>query len=187
MEKSILTIVILSLTLTVSSQALSNDTLHWAEYRKLTWDDFKGEPIDLPGMAGQEMTVMLANFKKAHLLLPAMASVVTIFDRNNSWAADKSRTSQQLKYYQLTFDLHEVYSRKLRKEYSQTKFGLDPNTVFQQKYNTALTALSDRNKLLMKETKMGQDSAMVDKWAATIETELKELDAFRVNGRKNGR
>jgi len=161
------------------SQGLSGDTIHWIDYRKLNWSDFKGEAIDLPNMSGQSLMVVLANFQKITLFLPVKTSVVTVFDRKNSWTSTDGKTEQLLKYYQVMFDLYEVYSRKLKKEFKKTKFGLDPNKVFQEKYNASLTALSDRSKQYMKETKMGSDNDVIEKWDRTIQSELKELEEYK--------
>lgn len=163
----------------VHSQALSDDTLHWTEHRKISWNDFKGDTIDIPGMAGQTMMLILANFNKIHAFFPATTKVVTVFDRKNSWTKNTTKDNLTLKYYQTEFNLYEVYARKLRQDFSKTKFGMDPNTIFQQKYNANLTALSDRTKLLMKETKLGTDSVAIEKWDKKISEELIELEAFK--------
>lgn len=178
MKKLLWMLPFLSLGLNSFPQSLSSDTLHWVSYKKLTWEDFKGEAIDVPGMSGQTMMVMLAGFKKMSLLFPTKAYVVTVFDRKNSWTKNEAKTRQSLKYYQVMFDLYEVYTRRLRKDFDETTFGLNPNKVFQEKYNAALTALSDRNKPYIKETKMGTDAEAIDKWEGIIHNELKELEEY---------
>ena len=179
MKKMLFTITFLSIILTTFSQGLSNDTIHWIYYRKLSLSDFKGDPIEVPGMSGQTLIVILANYHKVTLFLPTQTSVVTVFDRKNSWLNDASKTEQSLRYYQVMFDLYEVCARKLRKDFKNTKFGLDPNKVFQDKYNSELTALSNINKEYMKETKMGTDLDSINKWDNTIQSELKELEEFK--------
>ncbi len=179
MKRLFFTISFLTICFSIFSQVVSNDTIHWMNYRKLSWSDFKGEPIDLPGMSGQTLMVVLANYHKVILFLPAQTSVMTVFDRKNSWINDVSKTDQSLKYYQVMFDLYEVYARKLRKDFKSAKFGMDPNKVFQNTYNTELTALSDRNKEYMKQTKMGIDLDSINKWDHIIQAELKELEEFK--------
>ena len=161
------------------SQGMSNDTIHWIDYRKLTWNDFKGDAIDLPNLSGESLMIVLANFQKITWFLPAKTSVVTVFDRKNSWVNNNGKTDLALKYYQVMFDLYEVYTRRLKKEFKNTKFGFDPNKIFQQKYNSSLTDLSDRNKQYIKETKMGTDNDAVDKWDKIIQAELKELESYK--------
>jgi len=121
----------------------------------------------------------LANYRKANLFLPTKALVVTVLDRKNSWINSSKKTDELLKYYQVMFDLSEVYARRLRKEFNGTKFGLSPDKVFQDKYSAMLTALTDRSKQYMKETKMGSDADMVNKWDAVIQSELKELEEYK--------
>ena len=174
MKHILITITIFILSLTSYSQALSNDTIHWIDYRKLSWEDFKGEPIDLQGMYGQSMMVILADYHKYTLFLPAHTTVETVFDRKNSWIASNAKTELSLKYYQVMFDIYEVYARRLKKEFKETKFGVNPEKVFKEKYNAILTALSDRNKQYLKETKMGTDSESIEKWQKIIQSELKE-------------
>lgn len=181
MKKLFLIFVLCGLfNLMAHSQALSNDTLHWAKYRKLTWNDFKGESIDLQGgMQGQSLMIVLANYRKANLFFPTKAFVVTVLDRKNSWINSSKKTDESLRYYRVMFDLSEVYARRLRKEFNGTKFGLSPDKVFQEKYSAMLAALTDRNKQYLKETKMGSDADMVNKWDAIIQSELKELEEYK--------
>ncbi len=173
------TLLFFSITSSAFSQSLSEDTLHWADYKLLTWNDFKGETIENIGLGGQTFMVILADFQKASIILPAKAKAVAVFDRKNSWTNSTAMNENALRYHQITFNLYEVYTRKLRREFKNTKFGLNPNKVFQEKYNSTLTELMDRNKQLMKETKMGQDSVEVKKWDIIITRELNELDEYK--------
>lgn len=179
--KQILCSLALSLICIVTfSQSISNDTIHWASYRKLDWNDFKGSSIDVQGLSGQALMVILANFQKLNLFFPVKTHVVTVFDRKNSWVTDAGKTDQSLKYYQVMFDLYEVYARKLRKDFKETKFGMDPNKVFQEKYESELSDLSDRNKQYMQETKLGTDADALKKWEDEVHRELQELSKYSI-------
>lgn len=179
MKKHIIIIVLSVISVCASGQALSDDTLHWTEHRKLSWNDFKGDTIDIPGLSGQTIMLVLADFNKYHAFLPTSTSVTTIFDRKNSWTANQTKSGLYLKYYQTEFNLYEVCARQLRKEFSKTKFGMNPTIIFQQKYNSMLTELSNRSKLHMKETKLGTDSIGIEKWHSLMITELIELEQFK--------
>ena len=180
MKRLLLSFAILTICFVSFSQGLSDDTLHWASYRKLTWSDFRGTSIDIPNMSGQTIMVMLAKFQKQTLFLPTKTSVETVFDRKNSWVTEDGRTAQYLKYDQVLFDLYEVNSRKLRKEFKETKFGLNPNKVFQEKYNSALTSLNDRTKQYMSETRLGTNEDAIEKWNLLIQAELIEFNDYKV-------
>ncbi|MBI4945141.1 MAG: hypothetical protein HY840_01925 [Bacteroidetes bacterium] len=176
MKNILLSLSFIALAFPAFSQTLSSDTLHWSSNRKLEWKDFSGKSLGVPGMTGQETMVMNAKFYKT---LRAKATVETVFDRKKSWAPKEEQTEQELKYYRTMFDLYEVESRKLRKLFKETKFGLDPDKVFQEKYNEALEALDERSKLYMEETGLGADAAAMEKWNATLQLELKELEAYQ--------
>jgi hypothetical protein len=176
MKNILLSLSFIALTLPVFSQTFSSDTMHWKENHKLEWKDFSGKSLGLAGVTGQATMVMNAQF---HKTLRATAVVETIFDRKASWVAKEEQTEQELKYYQVMFDLYEVSSRKLRKQFKETRFGLDPDKVFQEKYRAASTALDDRCKLYIEETDMGAEAAALEKWSKTLQLELKELEAYK--------
>lgn len=176
MKNILLGLSFISLSLPVFSQTLSSDTMHWKENHKLEWKDFSGKPLAQAGITGQATMVMNAQF---HKTLRATAVVETIFDRKTSWVAKEDQTEQELRYYQVMFNLYEVASRKLRKQFKETRFGLDPDKIFQEKYRDASTALDERCKLYMDETDMGADAAELERWAKTLQLELKELETYK--------
>lgn len=166
-------IIILSIfsTLLSYSQQTSRDTLHWSASRKLDWKDF-AKPAGKTGVLGHAVMIMNAKFHKG---LKATTSVDAVFDRNSSFISNEEKTAQMLKYYQTMFDLYEVQSRKLRKEFKATKFGLNPEVVFQEKYNAALKELDERIDLYMEETETGENAAELEKWSQAVLLELKTL------------
>ena len=176
MKNILSSLVFFVCALNAYSQQTSNDTIHWSESRKLDWKDFLGKAAGKNGVLGQATLLMNAKYHKG---LKATTSVETIFDRKSSFIAEEAKTAQELKYYQTMFDLYEVESRKLRKVFKETKFGLDPDKVFQEKYNAALKALAERVDDYMEETGTGNETEEVEKWSKNIQSELKELEAFK--------
>jgi len=176
MKNSLITLAIFYLAVVSYAQQTSNDTIHWSESRQLEWKDFTGKAAGKNGVLGQGTMVMNAKFHKG---LRATTSVEAIFNRKSSFVSAEGKTVQQLKYFQTMFDIYEVESRKLRKEFKSTKFGLDPDKVFQEKYNAALKALSERVDEYMEETATGNEPAEVEKWSQALKLELKELEGFR--------
>jgi hypothetical protein len=176
MKNTLTIFVFIFLALSSYSQQISNDTIQWSEPRKLDWKDFLGKAAGKNGVLGQATMVMNAKFHKG---LKATTSVEAVFDRKSSFISVEAKTPQELKYYQTMFDLYEAESRKLRKTFKETKFGLDPDKVFQEKYNAALKALAERMDNYMEETGTGTEAEEVEKWATTIHTELKQLEAFK--------
>jgi hypothetical protein len=175
MKNTLAVLALILLSLDSYSQQISNDTIHWSESRKLEWKYFAGKADGKEGILGQTTMMMNAEFRKG---FKATTSIETLFDRKSSFVSAEGKTPQQLKYFQTMFDLYEVESRKLRKEFKTTKFGLDPDKVFQEKYNAALKALSERVDNYMEETAAGNEPEEVAKWSKTLKAELKELDVF---------
>jgi len=156
-----------------------NDTLHWNENRTLSWDDFKGEPLDYTGFQGEAFCMNVANFERRHAFSKTTFTVTAVFDRTKSWFNPEARTDIGLLYFQVMFDLYELHARKLRKELSETKFGKDPNPVFQEKYNNSMTALTNEYNEFRKDTKLGKDSNAVRDWYDKTRGNLRLLDAYK--------
>lgn len=175
MKNILSALVLISLALTSFSQA-STDTIRWSESRKLDWKDFMGKGAAKEGVLGHATLIMNAAYHKG---LKATTSVEAVFDRKSSFAAADEKTPVMLKYYQTLFDLYEAESRKLRKQFKEAKFGLDPDKVFKEKYDAALKALDERVDNYTEETETGNNAEEVEKWSKTIQNELKELEAFR--------
>jgi hypothetical protein len=175
MKKLLFVIACVSLSRPLFSQPASNDTLHWSASRKLQWKDFLSKTSDKNGVLGQATMLMNAQFHKG---FKATTRVETVFDRKGSFAPPTGQTPQQLNYFQTMFDLYEAESRKLRKEFKETRFGLDPDKVFQEKYTAALKALNERVDNYMEETTAGDEPKELKKWSDALKLELKGLEAF---------
>lgn len=161
--------------------ATSNDTLHWQASRPLTWDDFKGEPIEGIGMAGEAFCMNLANFNRPNAFKKTKFTVLAIFDRTKSWIDPEAKAESLLAYFQVMFNIYEVHARYLRKDLAESKFGYDPTPLFQEKYNASMTKLMNQFNQFRRETKMGRDQKKVEEWKLKIEEELDSLASFRNN------
>jgi hypothetical protein len=158
---------------------LSEDTLHWHSSRPLNWDDFNGEVIEDIGRSGEAICMNLASFKKPNLFQKTKFEVLAIFDRKQSWVVDEMKNNDGLTYFQIMFNIYEVHARKLRKDLSETKFGLDPNSIFQEKYHHSMSELMNDFNAFRRETKMGQEEEAVSRWKVKVEEELESLKQYR--------
>lgn len=153
-----------------------NDTLHWKESKPLSWADFKGKPKT--GMSGEAFCQLDANYEKPNPLKKTKFKIYAVWDKKKSWIAPGSKTEDELLYYQILFSIYEVHARKLRKEFSETKFGLNPEAEFRTKYNAATENITDETNEYRDETKEGEDKAAVKKWDDKIKKEIKDLEKF---------
>ena len=149
-----------------------NDTLQWNENQKLSWNDFKGEPLDYTGFQGEAFCMILANYERPNIFAKTTFKVTAVFDRTKSWVNPKAKTDNGLLYFQIMFDLYELHARELKKDLSETDLGNDPNGVFQQKYNSSMTSLSNEFNEFRKETKLGQDSNALTVWYKRTQEKL---------------
>jgi len=157
----------------------SNDTLNWQESRPLKLDDFKGEPIEGIGLAGEAFCMNLANFKKPNAFQKTRFTVVAIFDRSKSWIDPEAESENLLSYFQIMFNIYEIHARYLRKDLAESKFGLDPSPLFQEKYNASMSSLMNQFNQYRRETKMGSDQKKVEEWKLKIDEELNSLSEYK--------
>ncbi|WP_127122463.1 hypothetical protein [Chryseotalea sanaruensis] len=158
---------------------VSNDTLQWRESRPITWDDFKGEPMEGLGLAGEIFCMNLANFERPNAFQKTKFKVVAIFDRTKSWIDSNARTETGLIYFLVMFNIYEVHARSLRRDLATSKFGYDPTPLFQEKYNNSMTNLANEFNQFRRETKMGADVSALMTWKKRVEEELITLEEFR--------
>lgn len=100
------------------------ETISWSE-RKLTWEDFKGEPPQSDRVAATTASgisyrfTTLSNTSKH---LKVNFEISTHFYPNESWYKPELCDDIILGHEQLHFDITELFARKLRKEFSQATF-----------------------------------------------------------------
>lgn len=156
-----------------------NDTLHWNENRRLTWNDFKGESLDYTGFHGEAFCMNMADYERPNVFSKTTFTVTAVFDRTKSWVNPDAKTDLGLLYFQIMFDLYELHARELKKELTETDLGNAPNEVFQQKYNSSMTSLTNEFNEFRKETKLGQDSNALTAWHRKTQEKLRLLDNYK--------
>jgi hypothetical protein len=158
--------------------SIPNDTIHWDENRKLRIEDFKGEPMTFTGLGGEAFCINYAYFERPSLLTKTMFHVIPVFDRTKSWLTTQTDKNCLL-YFQVMFNLYELHARKLRKDLSEQKFGMNPNDLFQSMYNNSMTNLTNEYNNFRKETKMGLDIEALKLWDKKVYEQLDEFAAYK--------
>ncbi|WP_157098020.1 hypothetical protein [Niabella ginsenosidivorans] len=157
---------------------MSADTVQWNSLRKLTWNDFKGEAMELPGLKGEIYCFLPATYQRDSVNAKTVFFVQAVFDKKGSWIQKTSKTPLALQYYQVYFDLFELHARKLRGQLAAVQPDADPTQAFQQIYNTQFNMLNDDLKALRKETKLGVVASAVAAWKSKTEKALTEMAAY---------
>jgi hypothetical protein len=154
---------------------LPEDTLMWSENRPLILSDFKGEAIESPNLMGEAYCMILTTYDQ-----PADSSGVTlsahaIFDRTNSWISKRTRKEGNALLFQVTFNMFEVYARKLRHDAEELRSNSDAEAIFHARYLSAMSVLTYKCNELKRDTRMGADRVRLKDWDEKIKKELKSI------------
>jgi predicted secreted Zn-dependent protease len=156
--------------------------IEWSADRKLTWDDFKGESdtINHPNTlamtnSGFGYESGISMFKEGQIF------VQSVFNTNESWVVSEGRNDYVLRHEQIHFDITEIYSRKLRKELSDSK--ITSNNLLQAKaiFDKVFDELQKRQARYDNETKHGDKKDTQENWEAIVEIELAKYNFYREN------
>jgi hypothetical protein len=178
MKKNLIIFAFLLLARSSFSQTISSDTIHWSASKFLSWSDFKGDIVDSTVAEGDAVIQILASSKKGSRFTGSTTYVVTVFDWRNSWVKPKSERDSYLNYFQVMFDIGELYSRKLRKSIKEEAQDAYPMS-FDEKYNAAKIGFKDRCYQFKKESKFGTYDVAIKRWVDNVKAELVELDAYK--------
>ena len=188
--KKFITLILSLLFLQCSTSKLSElysvyspaDYIYWSSTRQLTWDDFQGEPLSSANYASEIHIYNPSTVEKSNMFSSPKLTAICVFDKRHSWVDRSLANSTTLEYNQVIFNIYEVYTRKLRKTFSETKFGLDD---FTEKYHSMTerlnSELTDEVEQFRKESELGKNDRVVNEWAEKIKSELENLKKFGEN------
>lgn len=167
---------LLVLFLLISPYLSSAQLLEWNEYYRLTWDDFQGKPT--PVSKGDAGTFVQIKAKPYLVGGEAFYDVHAYFDREQSWATEKSRSL--LAHEQLHFDIAELYARKIRKRIHQLK---SEGVKDVSKINAAVRhLLEESNEADIRydaETLHGSLRSKQAQWEEKVSNEMASLERFK--------
>lgn len=170
--QSILLLILLSLAFTQKS-----DNLILYGSRELVWSDFKGKPLPRNKLESASTGTTI----KLNPIHVSADSVV--LEVSNYFICDKSWTITDsaivLEHERGHFDISEIYARKMRKQFVESKFNLknlnnDVQNVF-KKYDRELDLRQDKYDL---ETKHSIDRKRQGEWTKQIQRELMGLELY---------
>lgn len=148
----------------------------WNANRKLTWDDFKGQPASSNDqVAALTRTEFIVQTRTNNINNKVEVLIENIFICNESWVRDdKKNIDGLLEHEQGHFDLNELHARRLRLK-------ITPKTNIEQveKFIQEAYKLSNEGQNLFdKETNHGIDKVKQKEWLIQISRELKKIKKF---------
>ena len=179
MRKVLSLLFILSVALVAVAQdsQIPSDTLIWRANRPLIFNDFTGEPIESSNLMGEAFCLILTTFERPTDSMYTDISAYAVFDRTNSWMSRRTRPDEML-LFQVTFNVFEVYARKLRKLAQEIHTDPYSQMIFQKAYSSSLPLLTHECNELKRETRMGTDKVKLKEWDEKVKKELNELQAY---------
>ena len=175
---SILSLFLLLLTGAAASFGQEN-AIPWNEHRKLTWDDFQGEPDEsVAYFATTKYGIKLSS--KSSSTGDVSVQVVCVFDIDKSWKKEWEHQSPEiLQHEQLHFDIGEVHARKMRRELehylskrrSPAEVSREVKKVF-RKYSDAGAEMQQEYD---RETDHSINEKQQEKWNRRVANMLEEL------------
>lgn len=160
-----------------------SNTIIWNQDQKLEWRDFTGV-LD-PNIFGNALTSYKIEIVPENVLVDAEdniqgyenLTVVAKFYKDKSWTI--SQNENLLAHEQLHFDIAEVYSRMLRKKFSELKRMKEKRfSVYASAYEVLWQECRQYQKKYDSETKNGVLKVENNMWIHKIKQEILELDGF---------
>jgi hypothetical protein len=167
----------------IDTRIVAADALVWSADRRLTWDDFRGMPPEVPGDEGARTAYSLfygARCTGSRFEFRVLAAVLP----RESWVTpavrqDPALSARSLRHEQTHFDLSEVYARRMRRYFREL-----PNPCARPE--TELNALAQRlareevtaQQQYDDETNYGRLAARQTEWDSEAARQIKQLDAY---------
>ena len=151
------------------------DLIKWDENRRLTWDDFKAEPLKIGSTAAMTTTHLGFSYNFANGKITY--KIDCWFEKNRSWGLVKN--DWILKHEQGHFDIAEIFARQLNKSVSEYQYN---KTTFQKDLSDIYKSVVDGKEKFQQqyddETDYSRNKPKQEEWIKKIESELKQNNSW---------
>lgn len=156
--------------------------IEWSADRKLTWDDFKG----VPDLQNYPDALALTNSgfgyeSGINMFKEGKVFVQSTFNTRGSWVLSEGRTDYILKHEQIHFDITEIYSRKLRKEFADANIKNTDVNRAKIIFDKVFMEMQKRQEKYDRETARGDKKETQENWEAIVEIELAKYAFYKSN------
>lgn len=157
----------------------TSDTIYYNFDRKLTWEDFQGNPQ--PGVPWGAMTSSGFSFNSSMSMdennIDIRVGIFTFFIKHDSWKKPDINSAYHLEHEQHHFDITRLFAQRLLKEIKSANLG---NSNFKQLLNSIFDKVNDESIAMQNEydleTKNSMDVQEQTKWNQKISDEIKKLE-----------
>ena len=156
----------------------NSDTIVWSEHNELQWSDFKGKSDTISNH--KAMTYVQVTLNPKEYSDSIVIHVKTLFFRNKSWTKN-NESIELLSHEQLHFNIAELISRKIRKQFSSYEYS-DVNLAYkilQEIYDDHYPKmLREYNYKYDHDSNHGTIKEQQREWELKIAKELKEMKEY---------
>jgi predicted secreted Zn-dependent protease len=150
---------------------LEEDSIKWQEDRKLTWNDFRAEPLKMGSTAAMTTTHLGFSYNVSNGKVTY--KIDCRFEKNKSWVLVKN--DWILKHEQGHFDIAEIFARKLNQLTAEYQFN---RNSFQKDLDVIYKSVVDEKERFQQqyddETDYSRNKNNQEEWFKKIESELKQ-------------
>ncbi|WNH12820.1 hypothetical protein [Thalassobellus suaedae] len=157
--------------------------IEWSANRKLTWEDFKGQPdienfpnaLAVTNSGFGYESGSLSFFKEGKLF------VRNLFYNHGSWVLPKGKTDYVLRHEQIHFDITEIYTRILRKALIDANITTNNSNRAQLIFESIKNDWQKRQEDYDYKTQHGLKKETQEEWEAIVTLELARYDLYKSN------
>ena len=153
----------------------AQDKIFWNENTSLKWEDFQAKPNIKKVAALSYCGIQFYSCEESTRRNPVYR-IRAYFMPSKSWSWSNYRYSYVLKHEQLHFDIAELYTRKIRKYFSENLVKME-NAVIE--YQSIFNEYTDYQELYDEETHHGTKDHKQKDWELSIQSQMKELEMFK--------
>ncbi len=169
--------------LTISSSSLEEEKIEWNENYKLSWEDFKANPIASNGYVASTSSGISFSYSFSHNeveeLLDLKVSVTSYFYPEKSWFITTDVSSYILKHEQTHFDISELHARFLRKEIAETTFTKNIKEEIDAIYNRIENNRRKMQHLFDSESDHSKNKVKELEWEAYVTQQIKRYERWK--------
>jgi len=165
----------------VDNPKLYERKFEWSTDRKLSWDDYKGNPSSIrePNVGARTSCRFGIRVDTIRTAGKARVLVTNEFICGQSSVRTEQKTPSLLAHEQLHFDLCEVYARRLRQALADAQLTPDNvTTVSKNAFLETYQIYREQQALYDLETNHGLNPDAQQAWAQKIAGALRSLDAW---------
>ncbi len=156
--------------------AQQKDDVLWQRENRLEWSDFKGKPSrtsNASAVTASGIAYSFSTFRKNDKI-EIDFQVTSYFYPQNSWVRNTITDTLILNHEQLHFDITEIYTRKLRREFAEATFSDNVKAEVKAIYEQIIKELNDFQNLYDKETNFSRNYEKQLEWNKQVSMALEQ-------------